>query len=258
MVKHQTEQYPVNESLDPEVALPKLVKKSDVVKWEIDLKHQLAEWMVDHKSPFESVRADLRGDRYLKLVANHDDESDHQNQANSGPVVSSRSAFSLVVDLRANGALPAIFFNYDRSGCEVTMRHILDTLVAAEVKYKQTNPAWLAKVAEFEKWKKAREISKAKDSKKATAKPSKDQDGLSKADQSRDEANRETSSWESFNPDAPLSQFCFADTMKMTNEEVEVKIRELEWHNIAPPFIDGLRRGLGVHHSGMNRQYRQV
>jgi superfamily II RNA helicase len=38
--------------------------------------------------------------------------------ATMGPIVSSRSHFALVTNLRAKGALPAILFNYDRKLCE--------------------------------------------------------------------------------------------------------------------------------------------
>ncbi|KAI0008241.1 P-loop containing nucleoside triphosphate hydrolase protein [Xylariaceae sp. FL0662B] len=252
--RHENDDYKVDEYLSPENSLPSLVKKSDVVKWEASLKKQIGAWMVDRESPFESIQEDLRGNRFTELV-----QSDAQLQAaipskGRSPLVYGKPLFSLALDLRACGALPAIFFNYDRLGCEVILVTLLKSLKSAEDEYQQTSPEWKIKIAEFEKWKNAR----TKTPKLPRSRQVKDDDGFSKLDLLREDANQEASPWDSFDPDAPLSQFSFADSTKISNTELEERLDTLKGLPIRPQVIEALRRGLGIHHAGMNRQYRQV
>ncbi|KAK3292947.1 uncharacterized protein B0H64DRAFT_203668 [Chaetomium fimeti] len=265
MKKHANAEYKMPPSLDPEDALPEVVRKADVVRWETALKDHLAEWMLDSKSPFDAVQEELRGHRYSRLVKSYtelgsSDSGDAPvDTAEKWPLVSTRSVFSLVTDLRSSGALPAILFNYDRMQCEAIGTELFDVLTRAETKYRSTNSAWIAKLAAFESWKKAQEAGKAKNPKKASTKRREDDgDDQGKANSARDAANRDVSKWESFDPNAPLAQFSFADNTKITKEELEGRLRTIRADSVRQPFIDALRRGVGVHHAGMNRQYRQV
>ena len=270
MKRHQSSEYTISAALDPENALPELVRKSDVVRWETALKDRLAEWMVDPKSPFDALQEELRGQRYSQLAQDYTDTPCSSSGAPSvdapgkWPLVSSRSVFSLLTDLRASGALPAILFNYDRTKCEAIVARLFQILTLAERKYRATNQGWIAKIAEFEAWKKAREVVKAKQTKKKAStratgcRGEDDGDEQGKAHSQREAASRDVSKWESFDPDAPLAQFSFADTTKMTNEELEERLQTIQADSVRRPFIDALRRGMGVHHAGMNRQYRQV
>ncbi|KAM7186722.1 hypothetical protein V8F33_011645 [Rhypophila sp. PSN 637] len=260
MVRHQNEQYPVSESLNPKKALANPTKKSDVVAWESKLKETLSGWIVDSKSPFKAVQNDLRGSRWLEILSTHLDEQgggrDLEQVASSS--VPSNSVFSLVVDLRSSGSLPAILFNFDRVSCEEIVREILDVLESAEKQFKENDRAWITKVAAYEKWKAVQELAKRKGSKAVKGKTQGDEEKTSKSEQQRDNANRDTSKWDSFDPDAPLAQFSFADTTKMTQAEVQERIWSLGKGSVPPEFIRALRRGLGVHHAGMNRNYRQA
>ena len=263
MAKHQNDQYRVSKSLSPEESLPNPVTKSDIVLWESALKDTLSEWISDSKSPFQVVQNDLRGTRWLEILSTHSGE-DHwpSLKAIAGPDVSTKSVFSLVVDLRSSGALPAILFNYDRVNCEQTVRNLLDILEMAEAKFKENDPTWKAKIAVFEKWQSTVEASKRKAA-KAPKTGSRQQgqevaEGATKTDMQRDEANRETSKWASFDPEAPLPEFSFADTTKMTQAEFQERVDSINKDSVPPEFIKALRRGLGVHHAGMNRGYRQV
>jgi superfamily II RNA helicase len=274
MKKHQTSEYTISASLDPEKALPEVIGKSDVVRWETALKDQLAEWMADSKSPFDAVQEELRGHRYSQMADSYSETAACSDKANGGPsvdvtsgrwsLVSSRSVFSLVTDLHASGALPAILFNYDRTKCEAIVTQLFHILASAETQYRKTNPAWVAKVAEFEAWKKARELARAKQTKKKAStkttgrRGEDDGDDQGKAHAEREAASREVSEWESFDPDAPLAQFSFANTTKISSEELEERLKTIHPGTVREPFIDALRRGVGVHHAGMNRQYRQV
>jgi superfamily II RNA helicase len=257
MMKHQNAQYPVDEGLDPKHYFSKLVTKSDVIHWETALKEQLGAWLIDSDSPFDAVRDELRGDRYRQLV------NTSQGKAQPTWITKSHGAFdpsefALILDLRSNGALPAIMFNYDRYGCEKSLFGLLETLENKEVEYRKTSLEWAAKVAEFEKWKRSREKAKFKPPKPTRKGKGDDEEGTSRLDLAREEANRETSPWESFDPDAPLAEFSFADMTKISKEELESHLSSLRWQHCKPELINALRRGLGVHHAGMNRQYRQA
>ena len=68
-------------------------------------------------------------------------------------------------------------------------------------------------------------------------------------------------SWESsFNPNDPSPQFSFAGgSVRYSKEELEDDIRDLRRRTSLEDWaFEALERGIGVHHSGMNRNYRSV
>ncbi|KAG5301696.1 DEAD/DEAH box helicase [Histoplasma ohiense] len=69
-----------------------------------------------------------------------------------------------------------------------------------------------------------------------------------------DEAAAEFSVFESFDPEAPLDGFHLADVKKVTPSEFEVHAQELRRHFVPERLIAALRRGIGVHHAGVNRK----
>ncbi|RYO91816.1 hypothetical protein DL763_004869 [Monosporascus cannonballus] len=165
--------------------------------------------------------------------------------------------FSLVLDLRSSGALPAIVFNFDRMRCESIAADLFQNLERVEDLYREGSE-WKAEMAEFERWKKANDKIQAKSAKQTSKQQSKDDEGLNKLELLRDKASQEDSPWKSFNPDDPIVEFRLADDTKISKEELDKRLGTLEGHAIKPVFIKALRRGIGVHHAGMNRQYRQV
>ncbi|KAI1213214.1 P-loop containing nucleoside triphosphate hydrolase protein [Annulohypoxylon truncatum] len=253
--KYENDRRKFNSSLAPEKFLSTPVKKSDVVSWEASLKKELRAWLVDPESPFEAVQQELRGERYRTLSTT---KSQQEPSAIAERQDHRKTIFQLAVDLRSCGALPAIFFNYDRVGCEALLKTILETLESAETKHKQNSAKWKGTIAEFERWRRIHSKAQGKAEKLLRGQQGKDDEGMSKADMMREMASQEQSPWASFDPDAPLSQFSFADTTKMTQAELDERLDTLRGHNIKPYLIRALRRGLAVHHAGMNRQYRQV
>lgn len=264
MAKHQTEEYPLDPSLQPErgitchettsvgttgtrqtasVVPGKFIRKADVAEYETKLKTCLQTWMTDRDSPFEAVVKDLRSPYSMSEFSDKDFP---------------KHALSLLTDLRAQGALPAILFQYDRANCEDIAFEILSQLSEAEEQWKASSTEWKRKMAKFEKWKKDGskvQTMKDKASKaKGKAKPSKgdEEDG----DDGRQE--EEPNTWASFDPQAPLPMFSLVDETKLSPSEFEATIRPLRWKNIDPKFVQALRRGVGVHHAGMNLKYRQV
>ncbi|KAK3987235.1 hypothetical protein QBC44DRAFT_331951 [Cladorrhinum sp. PSN332] len=263
MTQQQDKDYAVEKSLNPESSLPKLIQKSDVVGWENGLKSQLGGWIEKpYVSPFEKVRQELLGPRYSEVIARQSRVSAASTQTETGAAVSRRSVFSLILDLQASGALPAIIFNYDRTMCEEIAAEVLGVLITAETQFRETDPVWIRKMTAFREWEKARDARLAKTAtKKVTSKRKGDDedDGpLGKAESAREEASQDGSTWASFDPEAPLAQYSFADTTSMTATELEERLWPLQREAIPPALVNGLKRGIGVHHAGLNRKYRQA
>lgn len=258
MVKHQSDRYPVDKALHPSHFFPGIVKKSDVIHWEEALKKELGAWMLSRGSPFDAVRSELRGDQYRQLAEKASDSLPPSAVAAKRRDTWDPSEFDLVLELRSNGALPAIIFNYDRYACERSLAGLLKTLEDTEAEYRESSRTWAAKMADYEKWKKSREKAKFKPPKATRKGKGDDDEGNSRLDLAREEANRDTSPWESFDPEAPLEEFSFADTSKISTEELDRHLNSLKWQRCRPELLNALRRGLGVHHAGMNRVYRQA
>ncbi|TLD21429.1 hypothetical protein PspLS_09123 [Pyricularia sp. CBS 133598] len=247
MRKHQTAAFPVADKLDPSKALPAIVKKADILRWESELKACLLPWMMDPGSPFEAVRDDLR------LC----DNGNIQKRVNCKAQEVSPEHFQLLLDLHHRQGLPAIVFNYDRMKCESIMSSVIAELRRHELEWKKTSKEWQKTIIDYEKWSKAQ--GKTKEAKQGRKQDHSGlEEGMSKMDLVREEGQKDVSKWEYFDPHAPLARFSFADSRKCQLEDLEELIRSLKWANLDPIFIEALRRGVGVHHAGMNRKYRQV
>jgi ATP-dependent RNA helicase DDX60 len=135
---------------------------------------------------------------------------------------------------------------------------LLEQMQQTELDQRKSGPKWEKTLERWEEWKKVQEKNKAKMSKTGKKTKSQDDDKTSKLDQERDAADAGSSQWDMFNPDAPQEGYHFADHAKVQLSELEVYIRQLGRRNIAQYLIDALQRGIGVHHAGMNRKYRQV
>lgn len=240
MQKHQAGEFTLDPCLHPQRALPDTVRKADVARYETMLKDELNSWMRNHKSPFEDVRRDL------------------QPRCQASPMSSTAlkdQLLPLLTDLQSQGALPAIFFNYDRVNCEDFVFRLMKDLTKAEEFFKSSEPEWRKKMAKFEKWKKATDKIEtvAKKASKSKSKGKRDEDDI---DDGR--LQDDPSIWATFDPNEPLTQFSFADETKLTPSELEETIHPLRFSEINPDIVAALRRGIGVHHAGMNRKYRQT
>ncbi|KAI0024132.1 hypothetical protein F4780DRAFT_725926 [Xylariomycetidae sp. FL0641] len=236
MQRNQTKAFPLDSSLDPSQALSGVLAKADVLTWVTKLKATLADWMQDSASPFTAVRAGLLGAQGSRPAA---------VQIEGGGT--GHSELSLLTDLRSRQALPAILFNYDRVDCEATLERVLGQLEDAELKWKQSSRQWAQRMEKFKSWKASKDA-------KPASKPSK----MKKDEREREEAEVETSPWETFDPDAPQEGFSFADYSKCALLELKQDYLGYLKKLVKPHFIAALERGIGVHHAGMNRRYRQV
>jgi superfamily II RNA helicase len=225
--------------LDPANVLPEWIEKQHVIEWEKNLKVVLKEAMEIENSPFPDLQASLENlkspDQPVVAIERH-----------------FTKLFSLICDLHRVDALPALVFNYDRFECEQCVRNILLELETAEGDFKEKDQAWQQRVRRFEQWTKQKDSGRAPNRSKAI------EENLSKLELAREEASAEVSVWESFDPEAPLDQLSFADTTRMQQTDFDDMVRSLSKDKVPSWLIDALRRGLGVHHAGMNRRYRQM
>ncbi|KAF3481035.1 uncharacterized protein GIQ15_03794 [Arthroderma uncinatum] len=263
MAKYQTPDFPVDKALDPAVVLPKIIRKVDIVNWEAKLKPLLKTWMEDRTSPYELVFKELEfsvrsADRPEVQVSSYR-KSKESELAHDMSENYMDSTLPLICSLQQAGALPALFFNYDRSACEAICENLLTQLEQAEDAWKTSNPAWKAKLAGWEAWKASRERQAKKNApNKAKKKGKAGDDDMSQEDRMRDTTGAEPSMFESFDPDAPVDGFHLTDVKKLTPSELEEHAKELRRRYVPERLITALRRGIGVHHAGMNRKYRQV
>ncbi|PWY75483.1 DEAD/DEAH box helicase [Aspergillus heteromorphus CBS 117.55] len=263
MNKYKTAEYPLDPALDPAVALPKIIVKADVLGWEAGLKTVLKSWMENYDSPFDAVLKELseqppRNAPAVQVSSGTITDSDTPREVKRNSLL--ETTLPLICSLNDQGALPALFFNYDRSWCEKICQYVLIELQEAETRWKETSSAWARKIAEWEAWKKAEEKrAKHKPAKaKAKGKGGKDDEGTSKADQMRDSASEESSWHASFNPEDPDPRFSLADVKKFSLSELEDYAKELRRRQVPEWLLDALKRGIGIHHAGMNRKYRHV
>ncbi|KAK0860801.1 hypothetical protein LTR91_005305 [Friedmanniomyces endolithicus] len=260
--KLQTKAHPVPAKLDPANALPVVCRKVDILNWEKGIKDVLREWIADTSSPYEQLVEDLgRSFRKEDREEVQLTRPSEQNASDAKPIVDGfdliETTLPMLCRLHAQDALPAILFNYDRHRCEEICQALSDQLQQSELSQVKSGPRWQKTLEKWEDWKKLQEKN-AKN--KASMKKSKPQeDGLgSKLDQQRDAADATNSPWESFDPEAPVDGYHFADHTRLQLSELEIYVRQLGKRNIQQWLIDALQRGIGVHHAGMNRKYRQV
>ncbi|KAG0652619.1 putative helicase [Hyphodiscus hymeniophilus] len=254
MTKFQTDKYKVPESLNPAKALPSCIRKADIFTWEKSLKKVLLQWMTDGDSPFDKVVSYL-----TPTEAPESDEvpSSTSSSITDGDTVDSfdlkSTTLPLLFQLHKRRALPAILFNYDRSNCEEIADAVLKQLVDAETKWKE-GPAWKKMVEGYEKYQEMKE-KKSKKPIKPSKKTNKDDEegGGSKTDRMRDEADGGSSVYDLFDPMAPQADFSFANPKQLQKAELEEFIRQLRRKNIREELIELLKRGIGIHHAGMNQ-----
>ena len=266
MLKHATEQYPISAELNPKNALPEVSRKVDILNWERKLKDVLRTWIAEVGSPFQQLVREL--EQNFRNEGQETIQSTHAGTAAHGMAIKSSNnedlltwTLSLLCRLHQQDALPAILFNYDRHECERVCRSVVEQLHTAESQQVKSSAAWARKLEKFEEWKKIQEKLLSKAPKKAAKKggDKDDDDKASKVDLQRDAAAAtDTSAWESFDPDASIEGYHFADHSKVLPSEMAIYVRQLKRREVQPWLIDALKRGVGIHHAGMNRKYRQV
>lgn len=142
---------------------------------------------------------------------------------------------------------PALLFNFDRKHCEHMAEYILKTLKAAENAWRANSVEWKRKLERWEDWK-LREKERARALERIKK-------------QDKEETQRiDDRSWEStFDPNDPSSQFSFSVPATYQKTELLEDIWLLERRSSVPQWVlKALWRGIGIHHSGMNKNYRSL
>ena len=268
MSRHQTKDFPVDPALSPlQKRSPQIIRKADIIEWEASLKKLLKAWMANDQSPFEKVHEDLS--RSMEVINPVDEQvskgtvSDrfHDDMATINPDDLYATTLPLLCKLHERDALPAIFFNYDRHKCEGICKTLIQKLMEGEAQWKNAS-AWKAKLAGFEKWKAEQaKIAGKRQAKNVPAKKGKgneDSDSSSKMDKLQEAASDEGNPYANFDPDAPVDGFHFACRSKADAAELNAYYGQMKWRCLPSWLTDGLQRGIGVHHAGMNRKYRQI
>ncbi|KAI4203482.1 MAG: hypothetical protein LQ350_001820 [Teloschistes chrysophthalmus] len=263
MCKYQTDDYSVSEDLNPD-RLPQVIRKVDIIEWENKLKTLLKSWMVEEGSPFDKIVAELS-----KPIEKAERPKSYRTRVEEGSVTTKATAVDaddlysstlpLLCQLQSRGALPAILFNYDRSKCEGICRTIMKQLKDAENAFKASSPAWKAKIRGYEQY--LKDKSKHNPTKGPAMKKkgkTNDDEGTSKADKMQDAASEEVNPYANFDPDAAVDGFHFANIAKAEAKELAAIHKELIRRDLPAWLMESLTRGIGVHHAGMNRKYRQA
>lgn len=268
MKRHATAKYPIHPDLDPSNRQQdaKAIRKADIIEWEQALKASLKAWMSDSDSPFDAVLEELSKSMEGNTPAEEavskgelSDKSDDLENVDANDLFS--TTLPLLCKLHERDALPAIFFNYDRHKCENIARVVVNQLQDGEKRWKETSQAWKAKLEGFEKWKLEKEKlgnKKAKVVPKKKGKGGDDDDPTSKMDNLMDAASEEANPYANFDPEDPIDGFHFAAKHKAEGTELSRYFWQMQRRGLPPWLTLGLQRGIGVHHAGMNRKYRQV
>ncbi|KAF9767376.1 hypothetical protein IL306_000075 [Fusarium sp. DS 682] len=184
-------------------------------------KTHVIEWEKGLKSVLKRAM-EMQDTAFTDLQKSLDDEKSTDQQHTRALNQHIKKLFPLACELQEQNALPALVFNYDR----------FDSII--------------------------REMEEGKGNGRVVKRYNTTEENLSKLDLVREGASVEINAWESFDPEAPLDQFSFAGAKTVQQTEFTNLVRSLSGDKVAPWLVDALRRGLGVHHAGMNRRYRQV
>ena len=109
----------------------------------------------------------------------------------------------------------------------------------------------------FEKYQETKDKKSRKPAKPSKKSKDDNDEGGSKMDRMKDESSDGASIYDLFDPEAPQEDFSFANPKQLQKAQLDEYIRQLRRKHIPEELIDLLKRGIGVHHAGMNRKYRQ-
>lgn len=151
----------------------------------------------------------------------------------------------LLADLNAQNQLPAILFNFSRDHCESLAKRISKDLETAESQWRMNSPTFKERLA------------RAKAAEKAAAKKAKAVESATVNRKQEEEAARMgvVEEIQTFDPEEPSEEFTFVGK-GISQLEFKKDVDDLLFLDMDPWIINALRRGVGVHHSGMPRRYR--
>jgi ATP-dependent RNA helicase DDX60 len=241
------------EALRPEIFFKSTpyIKIVDVIKYEKFLRKTIEEWipLATHREVLDRVISHLGKPIQMQVQVM---EASYKEESPYGMLEYKESLLSLLDGLNSADALPALVFHFDRHGIESMGRKLAEALISTEEKFKSTDKAWLQKCEAWLKWQtQAKARAKQEQLKMKTA-GARGKEELAK--------DKERSWLDDFDPNKPLPQFSFQSfRSKTASQELEEHIEDLKrWNDINDWMADCLRRGIGIHHAGLNRKYRQL
>ena len=131
-------------------------------------------------------------------------------------------------------------------------RTLCGALEDAENKWRESSPQWQRKLEKVRLWQ-AGERERQRRAERLR--------GAKKASLEEEARTAEDGSWEStFDESQPSEQFSFVGSQSaFTLADLEKEIDALRWSASIPKWAyQALRRGIAVHHSGMNKGYRNL
>jgi len=132
--------------------------------------------------------------------------------------------------------------------------HICYQLASAEKTFKEKDATWQQKIKAWEQWK-----AQAKERERAAAREKRNTGKVMADLELRTQSENPNARWENFNPNAPLDDFSFLNMKAPYSiQELLQDCNEIMWAGTPPWAVVCLRRGIGVHHSGMNKAYRAL
>jgi len=241
------------EKLRPDIFFTKTdcIKSADIINYEAALRTVVESWILSPscKDIIASVILSLGGriEQQVGLMETSFGDQSPYSRSEYG-----KSLLPLLNQMNSADALPALIFHFDRHGIECLAKELASALETAENAWKEGNSAWQTKIATWQDWQ-----GQAKLRQKQEDKILKSAKGRSKEELIRD---KEGSWLESFDPETPLPQFSFQSAKsKKSGQEIEADIADLtRWNYIPDWMLSCLRRGIGIHHSGLNRKLRQL
>ncbi len=159
------------------------------------------------------------------------------------------SLLGLVESMKAQSWIPAIFFNFDPEVCERLAIHLNQQFEAKEESIKQSSDYRQARLRYAEQLKAYEEEKKRQDRTRKRRTKRNDED-LPK--------DRDITLEEPIDPDIAMVE----GTSLTRDGEVEIlddlkdKLKSLKDRGVPHILVDALRRGIGVHHSGLPARYR--
>ncbi|KAG8812890.1 hypothetical protein FRC17_001765, partial [Serendipita sp. 399] len=228
--------------------------QADVIRYEEKLKEVLTEWLQeqDAHEPSSKIRRVVQALTDDEVGAEESERALESKEAFSGNLV------NLLADLNANGDLPALLFHFDRYSVEEIARSILERLKKDEQEWRKHSPEWEKKVKGWRDWHAG---AKGREKAAQRAELKKDKAEGDKMERLQNAAAVDTSPfaiYANFDPDAPSEEFSFINWgTRYSANELDEDIKHLERYSTTPRFLlEGLRRGIAVHHSGLPKGYR--
>lgn len=147
---------------------------------------------------------------------------------------------------------PALIFSFDRHLCETQAQTILSCLEKAEQNWRATSPEWQAKLKDWELYQ-----SKAKDRDRARERSQRQRKN---EDEGGTAMMQEDTAWqEHFDPSDPSPEFSLAGVKTSYDKtKLDADLDDLSWTSTPRWALKAIKRGIAVHHSGMNKKYRNL